>query len=176
MKILKLILILLLLAGCTAAPAVTPTGAASSPGASTAYPGGAPSVPAATSYPIQYDLPTLAPQDPNLGRVEGTLLLNGKPVFPADLWLIDLIKDSKGTEVAAQFDRSVDPRAATDQNGKFVFVNVKPGRHSLMMEIYPIAYVMLKPNATDALIVVVQPTGVTSLGTLNYSDLPGPKR
>jgi hypothetical protein len=177
MKNLQIFLLLILLAGCATAT-VSPTPANTLPVSGTqSYPAPSQQVSAATSYPLATAVLASQPaQNPNMAQVEGTLLLKGNPVTPADLWLIDLIKNDKGTEVAAQFDRNINIKANTDSSGKFIFVNVKPGRYTLMIEYYPMAYLLLKPDKNEALIVDVAGTGTTSMGTLNYSTLPGPNK
>jgi hypothetical protein len=111
-------------------------------------------------------------RDANLGIVKGILLLQNKPVVDTNLFLASIIKNSKGTEVAASLDKNTAPGALTDSEGKFSFVNVKPGRYSLMMEAVPNDYLLFKPGVQESIFVTIEKNNTIDLGTLNYDDLP----
>ena len=115
--------------------------------------------------------PTNTP-DPKLGRIEGILLLQGKPVTQTNLFLATIIKNEKATEVAAQVFRDTDPQTLTDANGHFVFVNVRPGRYTMMIEIPPNLYILYKPGKFEGLFIEVKAGETASFGTLNYDELP----
>lgn len=114
-------------------------------------------------------LPT---QDPTLGSVIGTLLEQGQPVAGRVLYLAEVVKDASGKETAAGYDRANSPRTTLQADGSFRFVNVPPGRYSLVMDLVRQAYMLKNPKDQSDLIADVKVGGTANLGVLDFTQLP----
>jgi hypothetical protein len=110
--------------------------------------------------------------DPTKGMVKGILQVKGQPVVSSNLYLAEVIPNAQATEVAARMERATSPRAQTDLQGKFTFVNVPVGRYSLMYDAPPNAYLLLDLKTHLAISVTVKANNTIDLGTLNYDELP----
>jgi hypothetical protein len=110
--------------------------------------------------------------DPKMGKVTGALVLKGSPWTKADLYLAPVIKNAQGTQVAAQLDREDNPKTTTDTQGKFVFVNVPPGRYALMYYDNPQAFLLLDPKTRLGVSATIEANNTIDLGTLSYDQLP----
>jgi hypothetical protein len=88
------------------------------------------------------------------------------------LYLGEIIRDTTGKESLAGFDRVTSPRTTTDNQGHFVFANVRPGRYGLFLDTVVRAFLLLKPDSEDALIIEVSAGKETNLDTLLYDSLP----
>lgn len=111
-------------------------------------------------------------QDPALGSATGSLLLKGQPFAGRILYLAEIVKDANGNETAAGYDRANSPKAIVLEDGSFTFVNVKPGRYSIVLDIVRQAYMLKNPKDQSDLIVDVKAGTPASFGTLDYTDLP----
>lgn len=184
-KIFALFLVILFLSGCAkgsglpaatlvpaAAPAVATTG--------TGYPavnqnqgfGVTPGYPAATNAAIVVPTWTAAP---GTGVVTGVLKLQGKPVKGLLLYLGTFLKNSAGQEFTAVVEPAKSPSTNTEEDGKFTFINLPPGRYSLIMDNVVKQYLLYKPNSKDYIAIDLPAGGNVDLGTLDYSDLPVPQ-
>jgi len=106
------------------------------------------------------------------GVITGILLLKGKPVIDVNVYLADLLKNDQGVESIASFDRTNSLRAFTDNEGRFVFANVKPGKYGLVLDMIVISYLLVYPNGNNTLIIQTEAGKTADLGKLNYSELP----
>lgn len=134
----------------------------------------------ATSYPITgpstepSSLDALAvTQDVKLGLLTGTLLLNNNPLPDVPLYLGRLVTDDQGRELVAGYDRTSLLRGVTDENGKFVIMNIPEGRYGLILDIITQAYLLDTPDGSQSLLFSVTNGQTTDLGVLDYSKLSG---
>ncbi|MHB0923867.1 MAG: hypothetical protein ACYC3H_07885 [Bellilinea sp.] len=126
-------------------------------------------------YPV-----TTAPQptaievtrDASMGIVSGTILLNDKPVNNLRLFLADILQSGDGVEVATSLDRSVAPTSLSNNEGKFNFLNVPPGRYGLMLYEGVNSYLLLDPSNGEAILISVDADEEIDLGIYRYTDLP----
>lgn len=173
-SLLALILIVAL-AGCSSGSVTqVPTMAPSSSG----YPAPATDVvqtayPAGTMPDVASGDALAATQDPNLGSVEGTLLIGGKPVANVTLYLGALVTDAQGRELVAGYDRASTLRATTDTEGHWKVYNVPEGRYGLILDIVSQAYLLDTPDGTQSVLLGVKNGETTQMGVLDYSELPG---
>lgn len=184
-KIFAFILVVLFLSGCakgsgpsaaTLVPATTP----GAPATDTSYPaasqnqgfGVTPGYPAATNAPVIVPTWTTAP---GTGVVSGVLKVHGKPVKGILLYLGTFLKNSAGQEFTAVVEPAKSPSTNTDESGNFTFINLQPGRYSLIMDNVAKQYLLYKPNSKDYIAIDLPAGGKVDLGTLDYSDLPVPQ-
>ncbi len=164
-----------LLAACSPtskpAPTATPADGGAYPYPNTAqvvspYPGGVePSVPT--------DIPAPTPTyDAQMGIVRGRLLEAKAPVKDLIVFLAEIAKDAKGTELAASFSATDSPRMNTTENGEFVFMNVKPGRYSIVLYTGMDAWLLNYPDKKEPILFTVEAGKTVDIGDLNYDDIP----
>lgn len=113
---------------------------------------------------------------PGMGRVSGVLQVrsgeNAQPVKGALLYLGETVKDSTGEESLVAFDRASSPRTTTDDQGRFVFPNIKPGNYGLFLDTVVRAYLLQNPDSGDGLLFEVSAGKEVDAGTLLYDSLP----
>lgn len=130
---------------------------------------------ASSPVPPVVPSPTLVP---GTGQVVGTLQVksqgNPEPVKDTNLYLAATVKDAAGKEVYAGFDRVNSARAITDNQGHFVFQNVAPGNYGLVLDLVSTAFLLLKPDSSQAILINVVPEQQVDLGTLVYDQIPPP--
>lgn len=88
------------------------------------------------------------------------------------LYLAEVVKDANGNETAAGYDRANSPRATTQADGSFRFVNVPPGRYSIVMDLVRQAFMLKNPKDQTDLIVDVIAGGTADFGALDFDQLP----
>lgn len=135
--------------------------------------------PPAQAQPTQPNKPLdQATQDPNRGSVVGVLQLleggSGRPVGGQTLYLARVIVGSDGQERAASFSQQTAPRAVTDDEGTFRFVNVPSGRYGLVMDIVIESYLLNDPTSGASLLMTVEDGQEVDLGELIFTSLPLP--
>ena len=123
-------------------------------------------------YPAPLTLVLTPTSDPQMGQLSGRLLMKGQPVTTGILYLGALIKDSNGTEIVASFSRESKVRSDVDQNGKFVFTNVPPGRYGMVYDLVTNAFLMKSPDRDESLIVNIKANESLDLGNLDYASFP----
>jgi hypothetical protein len=111
---------------------------------------------------------------PGLGAVTGILLDNNTPRPNAIVYLADVITDEQGREMVASYDRSSSHRSDTDSLGRFVFINIPPGRYGLILDTVISAYLLHFPNEDVPLLFTVVADELEDIGELDYDDLPLP--
>lgn len=110
--------------------------------------------------------------DPRMGQIEGQMLVKGQPVTAGILYLSELIKDNTGRELVASFSRESRLRAYFDENGKFTFWNVPPGRYGVVYDLVSSAYLLMTIDGEASFIVTVTEGETLDLGILDYPNLP----
>ena len=114
-------------------------------------------------------------KDPSMGAVNGRLLEADKPAPNVILYLAEVVKDDSGKEMVVSYDRVTSPNTTTDDQGNFVFVNVKAGRYGLILDTVIDSYFLHYPGGTNEQILFsVETNQETDLGELNYDSLPLP--
>lgn len=188
-KLLVLLVVFLIsISGCVAntpAPATqavtTPPTNYPAPGVNTAYPYPYPfAEPIQPLYPypgMEQPAPVAAPSatptaDPALGVVKGRLLEGQVPVFDMSLFLAEIKKGEDGKDLVARLSFTNSQRVATDSDGNFMFVNVKPGRYAIILYTGENAFLLNVPDKMDPILINVEADKTVGLGDLSYDDLP----
>jgi len=179
------LILLLLLTSCTnptAAPVQTQSPTSLQPAEQTAqYP--APGEVITNYSPYPYPAPTTlilntpsptSTTDPTMGNVLGKLFLNGNAVKNMTLELAEVIKDASGRDIIAGLDRAKSPTTVTDDQGRFAFINVKPGAYALILDLITNQELMKYPGKEDSVIIQVEAGKEVDLGDLKYDSLPIP--
>ncbi len=181
MKLLRLIIMLALafIVGCSSTNINPTTQATNQPllqdNGSYPYPYPAPNNEPTSAYPAgqpEVEMPPTPTTDPSLGIVKGVLLLQGKPVVNADMYLAGIIRDADGKDVAAVLDRPTSPRTRTDDQGNFTFVNIPAGNYGIVIDTVVDSYVLLEPGGENQIRLMVTTGQTTDMGELNFDDLP----
>lgn len=164
-----------LLAACSPAPK-PPQPAAATP-AGGAYPYPAAQIvnpyPAGMEPVAPTDIPLPTPTyDAQMGMVRGRLLEANAPVKELIVFLAEIAKDAKGAELAASFSATDSPRMNTNENGEFVFMNVKPGRYSIVLYTGMDAWLLNYPDKKEPILFTVEAGKTVDIGDLNYDDIP----
>lgn len=130
-----------------------------------------------TSYPAPeaeaIPLPTWT-VDAAKGQVSGVLRLKGKPVANALLFLGTFLKNQDGVDFTAVVEPATSPKAYTDEEGNFIFLNVVPGRYTLIFDNIVAEYLLYKPGTEDYFIIEVARGEKMDMGILDFEDLPIP--
>lgn len=117
---------------------------------------------------------------PGTGRVNGVLQVGTsveqQPAKNALLYLAETIKDSSGIDSFAALDRINSPKTVSDDQGRFVFSNVPPGKYGLILDVITNSYLLMKPGSEEALLIEVSAEQQVDLGTLLYDSLPLPSQ
>lgn len=134
--------------------------------------------PSQSDYPVPQEGATsvvVLPQvtrDQSLGSIKGRILLNGKPVQFADLYLAELLVNEEGKEVVFSFDRYSPLRTQTNQNGEFEFLNVPDGKYGLVYDIVVESVLLLDPQTGDQLKFIIEGGKSIDTGDLDFRELP----
>lgn len=175
-RIFFVFIFILLLAGCQSNPQVeTDTFV---PEVTSAYPAFGQEIQQNTAYPMPTAESAVAPTPTTAagtGKVTGTIQLNGKPVENILLFLGTFLKNSEGVEYTAVVEPAFSPQAYTDAEGKFTFVNITPGKYTLVLDNVTSQFLLFKPGTQDHYTIEVMPDSTVDMGELNYDELPLPK-
>jgi len=176
------VVLVLFLSACSSTPSPAPTQhlpaypilQSPAPVSESAYP--PPGVAAPTTEPLPLLTVVPTPSTPDKATITGVLLLNPGSPHPATgviLALADIIPEANGTPWVAGFERQSSPHTQTDGAGRFVFVDIQPGKYSLVLDKLNDAYLLGNPKDGADLIFEPQPGQVLDLGDLIYASLPG---
>ncbi len=144
-------------------------------------------LPTAMSPNQQSPLPTPRPSDtatvaiptpsnPNAATVTGYLLEGenaAQPVSGVIVALAEVVLNAAGTPTAAGYDRQAAPKAETDQDGRFVFRDVKPGHYAFILDRITEAYMLNDPKSGGDMLFNLEPGQILNVGRLVYPKLPG---
>jgi len=109
----------------------------------------------------------------DLGIVTGRLLVDNKPAANVILYLAEVTKDNLGVERIASFSRANSPKAYTDGDGQFYFIDVPPGKYGLILDIVASAFLLHIPGTEEQLLITVIAGEQVDLGDLQYdASLP----
>jgi len=102
-------------------------------------------------------------------RPEGDVAVAGLIVGLAEVILGD-----DGLPKASGYEASVAPKATTDDYGRFVFDDLKPGMYTLILDAVVTQYQLDNPETGDTILIEIAPNAIVDLGELRYSRLPIP--
>jgi len=111
-----------------------------------------------------------------LGAVKGVLQLKTstgiKPVDHVILYLAEVVRDTEGNERVVSMDRINSPRAYTDTDGYFEFINVPPSKYGLVLDTITNSYLLGHPVTGEDMLFEVKAGEVLDVGALIYDLLP----
>jgi hypothetical protein len=139
-----------------------------------AYP--PPGVATPTTEPLPFLTVIPTPSTPDKATITGVLLVDPGSPLPATgviLALANIVPEAKGTPWVAGFERLSSPHTQTDGAGRFVFVDIEPGKYALVLDRLNEAYLLGNPKDGADLIFEPQAGQVLDLGDLIYNSLPG---
>ena len=112
--------------------------------------------------------PTLPPVEytpkPGYGLVQGLLYVDDQPAPERVLYLASIISSGGEVEIAA-LDAVNDPRTDTDGSGRFVFLDIAPGRYALGIN-SPGGPVLIRGADGDEITAEVIADQIVDLGTV----------
>jgi hypothetical protein len=118
-------------------------------------------------------LPTVT-RAPDTASVSAIILLNDEPVAHYTFYLADVVKNVDGEESVAALRRLSSPRTPTDENGKFTFLNVPPGKYGLILDVVQTSYLLHDPKTNEQILITLEADEDLDLGTINFDQLPIP--
>lgn len=133
-----------------------------------------PPLPQASTTPYLITvIPT--PSAPDKCTITGVLLVRPgpQPVKRALLALADVI-ETNGTPIVASMDSRNAPRTLTDDNGRFVFVDVPADTYTLILDKITESFLLSHPTSGKDMLITCEAGQVIDLGELTYSELPLP--
>ncbi len=178
-SIVGLLLIPLLASACSKPTSVATSTVAPTSQQNTGYPGPNAYITENPSYPAPI-FPTVGTPlqteaiDPQMGVIQGKLLRNNIAVPDVSLALATVMKDNNGNDIVAGLDLVTAETATTGQQGSFTFINVKPGRYALILDIVTHQFLLNYPDKENPIILQVEAGKEINLGDLNYNELPSP--
>jgi hypothetical protein len=106
----------------------------------------------------------------------GRLLVEGKPVFNVYIALAEVVLDEQGQERVVSYDQFNAPKGLTDADGKFVLVDVIPGRHGLILDTVISSVLLNEPDDNKPFLITAEAGKTLDLGDLDFDDtLPVPQ-
>ena len=130
-----------------------------------------PLLPSAQISPLPAPTPPPLPEPaPGLGVVSGrfVLELGGSAIIGATSYL-GVVDEVQENFTIARLDTQTAPKAITDETGRFVFVDVPPGRYALIYETPVDTYLARYPSGEDV-VVDVEAGKLVDLGVI-YTPL-----
>jgi len=129
-----------------------------------------------TAYPAISDTsrdPTalpknLEPSSNQVGTVRGRIVYDLKKsggTYPF-LFLAEVKTDEKGNPMVASLDKITAPRATYDSKGNFAFINIKPGRYVLMVDLVLTLMIMNDDNGKEKLL-QIEGGKIMDVGTIS---------
>lgn len=88
--------------------------------------------------------------------------------------LAEVILGDDGLPKASGYEASAAPKAITDDYGRFVFNNVKPGMYTLILDAVVTQYQLDDVGTGDTILIEIKPNAIVELGELRYPQLPIP--
>jgi len=88
--------------------------------------------------------------------------------------LAEVILGDDGLPKASGYEASTAPKATTDDYGRFVFDNLKPGAYTLILDAVVTQYQLDEAETGDTILVEVKADEIVELGELRYPSLPIP--
>lgn len=103
------------------------------------------------------------------GIVKGVLFENGKPVANARLYLGSIIKNG-----VAAFDRVRSITTTTDEQGRFEFRDVPPGKYVLILDEIISSHLLIWPDKKEPILIDMRESRGICLGEINFPYLSRP--
>ncbi len=94
-----------------------------------------------------------------------------EPVYELPLYLGEVIMLKDGRPGVVGLDKMVAPRALIDKNGRFVFLEVPPGKYSLVLDFVIHTLILRVPDTGKDIYIDVTEGGSVDMGELDYPDL-----
>jgi len=115
------------------------------------------------------------PSAPDKCTITGVLLVSPgpQPVKRTLLALANVI-EANGTPIVASMDSLNPPRTLTDDNGRFIFVEVTADTYTLILDKITESFLLSHPTSGEDILITCEAGQVIDLGELAYSELPLP--
>ena len=88
--------------------------------------------------------------------------------------LAEVIRGEDGVPKASGYEASMAPKATTDDYGRFVFNDLKPGLYTLILDAVVTQYQLDTVDTGETILVEIKPNEIVDIGELRYPSLPIP--
>jgi len=157
-KILLVISIMLFISACTASPTTEPLSPADNNIQQTELP--------------QTVTPEIPEPGPGESTITGVIQVKGEPLSSEVLYLADIVYTDAKTPYLAGFDRNVNIKTQTDDEGRFVFLHVPSDEmYALILDRFSYAIMLKNPGDGKDLLFTPSDREILELGLLNYDSL-----
>lgn len=109
-----------------------------------------------------------------IGRITVAKSTGDIAVAALMIGLAEVIRGEDGVPKASGYEASMAPKATTDDYGRFVFNDLKPGLYTLILDAVVTQYQLDTVDTGETILVEIKPNEIVDIGELRYPSLPIP--